>query len=125
MADKVHRGPISIDWRYHRSGCSTCIKAESFLNDIKASTMVLEESKKKLYKSEKALELASRVEHIYASKHGKKRHFDLTQEKPVEDELFAFLLGPTGNLRAPILLVGKHLLVGFNEEDYRLVLSLN
>jgi hypothetical protein len=29
------------------------------------------------------------------------------------------LLGPTGNLRAPALRVGKTLLVGFNEDAYR------
>ena len=29
------------------------------------------------------------------------------------------LLGPTGNLRAPALRVGKTLLVGFSEEVYR------
>ncbi len=28
------------------------------------------------------------------------------------------MLGPTGNLRAPTLLVGKTLLVGFNEDVY-------
>jgi hypothetical protein len=28
------------------------------------------------------------------------------------------MLGPTGNLRAPTLKVGKTLLVGFNEEAY-------
>jgi hypothetical protein len=29
------------------------------------------------------------------------------------------VLGPTGNLRAPTLRVGKTLLVGFSEEVYR------
>ena len=28
------------------------------------------------------------------------------------------MLGPTGNLRAPCLVVGKTVLVGFNEEVY-------
>ena len=28
------------------------------------------------------------------------------------------MLGPTGNLRAPCLVVGKTVLVGFNEEAY-------
>ena len=31
----------------------------------------------------------------------------------------AALLGPTGNLRAPALRVGRSLLVGFSEEVYR------
>lgn len=33
------------------------------------------------------------------------------------------LLGPTGNLRAPLVRVGKTLLVGFNEDSYTDVLS--
>ena len=31
------------------------------------------------------------------------------------------MLGSTGNLRAPLLVVGKTLLVGFNEDAYRAV----
>ena len=38
------------------------------------------------------------------------------------DEALDAMLGPTGNLRAPTLMVGKTVLVGFNEEQYRSVL---
>ncbi len=34
------------------------------------------------------------------------------------EEKVAALLGPTGNLRAPIVRVGKTLLVGFDESSY-------
>jgi hypothetical protein len=34
-------------------------------------------------------------------------------------ELVEAMLGPTGNLRAPCLRVGKTLLVGFNDDVYR------
>lgn len=34
-------------------------------------------------------------------------------------DLVESMLGPTGNLRAPCIRVGKTLLVGFNEEAYR------
>ena len=34
------------------------------------------------------------------------------------EEKVAALLGPTGNLRAPTIRVGKTLLVGFNESSY-------
>jgi hypothetical protein len=33
-------------------------------------------------------------------------------------EMVAAMLGPTGNLRAPCLRVGKTIVVGFNEELY-------
>ena len=32
------------------------------------------------------------------------------------------MLGPTGNLRAPTLVAGKTVLVGFDEDSYRSVL---
>lgn len=32
--------------------------------------------------------------------------------------MFKLVLGPTGNLRAPTLRVGKKLIVGFNQEMY-------
>lgn len=38
------------------------------------------------------------------------------------DEIVAAVLGPTGNLRAPTLVVGEKLLVGWNEEAYRAAL---
>jgi arsenate reductase-like glutaredoxin family protein len=37
------------------------------------------------------------------------------------DEAVAAMLGPTGNLRAPTLKVGKTVLVGFNEEAFAAV----
>lgn len=40
------------------------------------------------------------------------------------DETVAALLGPTGNLRAPTLRVGKTLLVGFDEASYAEVLKV-
>lgn len=34
------------------------------------------------------------------------------------EEAVEAMLGSTGNLRAPIAIVGKHILVGFNEDTY-------
>lgn len=36
-----------------------------------------------------------------------------------QDEILKLVLGPTGNLRAPTLLVGEKMVVGFNEEMYQ------
>lgn len=49
--------------------------------------------------------------------------FDMKKQPPDDDTLAAHLLGPTGNLRAPTLQLGKTLLVGFSEEAYRQVLG--
>ena len=39
----------------------------------------------------------------------------------VSDEAVAAMLGPTGNMRAPTLRVGKTVLVGFNDEQFEAV----
>ena len=38
--------------------------------------------------------------------------------RSTNDEAITAMLGSTGNLRAPTIVVGKKLLVGFNEEVY-------
>ena len=42
----------------------------------------------------------------------------MKKDKPTDDELMAHMLGTTGNLRAPTVVRGKTVLVGFNEEIY-------
>ena len=52
------------------------------------------------------------------SKGAKVIKFDLKKGSAPLDEVVAAMLGPTGNLRAPTICVGKTILVGFNEEVY-------
>jgi arsenate reductase-like glutaredoxin family protein len=49
--------------------------------------------------------------------------FDLKKDKPSEEELLGVMLGTTGNLRAPTIVRGKTLLVGFNAEKYAEILD--
>ena len=44
--------------------------------------------------------------------------FSMQKDAPDDATLAAHLLGPTGNLRAPTIVRGKTLLVGFNEVVY-------
>lgn len=70
-----------------------------------------------------ALELTNDVDEIFAAKGAKIVHFDMKKNKPTKDELLAALLGPTGNLRAPAIIRGKKLIVGFNEDTYSKLLN--
>jgi arsenate reductase-like glutaredoxin family protein len=63
------------------------------------------------------------VEELYTSKGKRVVHVDLKREKPDKAILLGLLLGPTGKLRAPTLRKGRSLLVGFDEQTYRQVLS--
>ena len=44
---------------------------------------------------------------------------DLKRDQPDDATLRSLLIGPSGNLRAPTLRVGRTLLVGFDEPTYR------
>jgi arsenate reductase-like glutaredoxin family protein len=68
--------------------------------------------------SKAALELAGKVDEIYAAKGSKIVHFDMKKDKPAKEALLGALLGPTGNLRAPAVVRGRKLIVGFNEDAY-------
>lgn len=68
-----------------------------------------------------ALALLKDVDEVYASKGKKLVHLNLRESQPDPAALAAVLLGPTGNLRAPTLRVGRTLLVGFDEPTFRSV----
>ena len=55
---------------------------------------------------------------LVAMKGKKVQTFDLAKEGPPNTELTKAVLGPSGNLRAPSMRLGKTWLVGFSEEEY-------
>jgi arsenate reductase-like glutaredoxin family protein len=67
--------------------------------------------------------MMKKLKEVYAAKGKKVVHFDLKKDKPGDDELAKVLLGPTGNLRAPALRIGKTLVVGFDKETYEKVVG--
>jgi len=56
------------------------------------------------------------VKDLYVAKGRNVLHFDLSTERPTDDELLAMLLGRSGKLRAPSLRTGTKLVVGYNQE---------
>ena len=63
-----------------------------------------------------AAEIAKAATRVYVAK-GKKVD-DWKPAGKAGADMVAAMLGPTGNLRAPCLRVGKTVIVGFNEELY-------
>ena len=55
---------------------------------------------------------------LIVAKGKKVNTFDLVKDKPSAAALAKVMLGPTGNLRAPTLRLGKKVLVGFSAEAY-------
>ena len=69
-------------------------------------------------KQKEARALLTDVDEIYSAKGKRVTHVDLRKEQPGNETLLSLLLGPTGNLRAPTLRVGRTLLVGFDRATY-------
>lgn len=80
-------------------------------------------AKKTAFASEQALALLDDVDELYVSKGKNVIHLDIKKDKLDRRELLQLLLGPTGNLRAPTLRVGRTLMVGFDEATYRKILA--
>ena len=82
-----------------------------------------ETSASKKLGADKALELAKTASRIIVMKGKKVSDFDMKKDAPKKDDLLAVMLGTTGNLRAPTVVRGKTVLVGFNQEVYDAVLG--
>ena len=68
--------------------------------------------------AEKAQELIAGANRVIVMKGKQVTVFDLAKAKPDRDELLGAMLGTTGNLRAPTVVRGKTVLVGFNADIY-------
>ncbi len=79
----------------------------------------MDAKKNKLGKAD-ALALLKKADDLYAAKGKNVVHLDLRSANL--DDAVALMLGPTGNLRAPTLVKGKTILVGFDAATYQKVL---
>jgi arsenate reductase-like glutaredoxin family protein len=68
---------------------------------------------------DEALSLARSVDRIVAGRGKKVVTIDLKKDRPDDDELAAVMLGPTGNLKAPTIRLGRTLVVGFSDAAYQ------
>ena len=81
------------------------------------------DAKKQTITGGHALGVLAKVDTLYVVRGKRVVHVDFRKDKPDRATLLGFLLGPTGNLRAPTLRKGRTLLVGFDEATYRQVLG--
>jgi len=66
-----------------------------------------------------ALKLAKAARVVTVAKGAKLVSFSMTKDAYDDETLLKHMLGPTGNLRAPTIVYGSSLLVGFNEGAYQ------
>ena len=75
-------------------------------------------AKKETHQLEKAKELVAAASKLISAKGKKVTTVDLKKEDLSDEEIAKLMLGPTGNLRAPTLVKGKTVIVGFDAETY-------
>ncbi len=80
------------------------------------------DAKKATIKGDAALGILKHVDRVYATRGQRVIQVDLRRDRPDRATLRTLLIGPSGNLRAPTLRVGRTLLVGFDGEMYDEVL---
>ena len=66
---------------------------------------------------EKALELARAANKVIVARGKKVVEYDMKKDPPGEEVLLKGMLGPTGNLRAPTMVIGKTVYVGFEPDS--------
>ena len=97
----------------------SCKKAQGFLEQNECEVADITDAGKERKGAEEALRLARSAERVVVGKGKKVTVFDMKKAPPSDEELLKVILGPTGNLKAPTLRLGRTLLVGFSEEMYR------
>jgi arsenate reductase-like glutaredoxin family protein len=101
----------------------TCKKAQGYLEKKAVEVSDQTDASKHRKGRGEALKLARSADKIVVAKGKRIVSFDMKKAPPDDDTLAASVLGPSGNLRAPTVRIGKTLLIGFNEEAYQDVLG--
>ena len=107
-----------VDWSYHRNGCTTCGKTAAFLAERQIAVAAQDDARKVPLVDADALKLVNQVHDLYVTRGAKIIHIDLKKERPDDQSLLSLLIGPSGKLRAPTLMIGKSMIVGFNQATY-------
>jgi arsenate reductase-like glutaredoxin family protein len=102
----------------------TCKKAQGFLGQTGIAVRESVDATKNRIEGARALAVLDGMDRLITARGQKVDVIDLKRDRPDDETLLASLLGPTGNLRAPTLKVGKTVLVGFHEQTYRDVLGI-
>jgi len=65
-----------------------------------------------------ALAMVREAHRLIAAKGKKVTTIDLRTAPPADEVLAGLMLGPTGNLRAPVMRIGQTIVVGYNDQAF-------
>ena len=97
------------------------------MEDHQLEAKLITDAKKETIVAEEGLKLAMATTAIHAAKGKKLVSFKLKggklQGDATDEDLRKAIIGPSGNLRAPTIWVGKTMYVGFSDELYGLIIN--
>ena len=100
-----------------------CKKSDAFLEASGATVRETVDARKVRYGKADLKKFFADASKIVAARGAKSVVFDMKKDPPSPAELAKAVLGPSGNLRAPTLKVGKTYLVGFGAPAFEDVLG--
>lgn len=97
----------------------SCEKADAFLTRHGLTAGQVVDAKQERFEGEAALQVLRGIDDVLVMRGAKSTKFTLRgPSKVAPADLLPKLLGPTGNLRAPTLRLGKLLMVGFAASEW-------
>jgi arsenate reductase-like glutaredoxin family protein len=115
--------PLKVDWYYHRKNCQTCARSLAYLQRSKAQISEQADARKVRLKPSEALRLARTADQLWVAKGKKVVHLDLREDPVTDAQLKSLLIGPSGYLRAPTIVCGQRLFVGFAPSQFPQLLT--
>lgn len=110
---------MRIDWYYYRASCDGCAHSRELLAKKNADIVETIDARTTRFDRAAALALARTALHVVATRGRSLVRYDMKKSPPTDDDLARSLLGPTGNLKAPTIRIGRKLIVGFNADVYK------
>lgn len=105
-----------VAYYYRRRACAMCRKTQAVLDAHRLVPQLLEDADANPVDGERAHDLAGRVARVLVARGGQLLTFDMRDKAPTRRQLLEVILAPSGNLRAPALIVADHLLVGYHAD---------
>jgi arsenate reductase-like glutaredoxin family protein len=108
---------LSIDWYYHRVGCTACRKAQQFLSDYELVVREKVDARRTRIGPSALSKVVDGAKTVLVSNGRNVARFDLKANGRAPSDMYARMVGPTGNLRAPTLRRGGLVVVGYHADS--------
>ena len=110
---------IAIDWYYHRVGCTACKRAHDFLKGYELVVRERVDARRTRIGPSGFSDVVKGAKTVLVSNGRSVARFDLSSRTCDRGDMFARMVGPTGNLRAPTLKRNGLVVCGFHADSMR------